>query len=305
MQRKRIMRSYCLLVSMLLMILTPLSASPLFRSAEDLPATVGYDKTKNGDLIATIGGPPGWAKVFGLAYHDGHNMLYAARGGSNPNSALAYGAYSGGTSVTWVEFDNAEFVSGLGCYENDQLFAITQSSPAAPVPYYLYTWQLDGSGIPILPPDVYELGAPFTGGMGGCEWDGDYLWMVDQNWESDGNGIIYKYDVTAHSVISSWFYGELGAFGIACVWDAGSLNIWISDWYGGNKLAEHSDTGTPSGLTYDVSISPNDIAYKYETDFDGPGLFVSAWGSNVINLYDHYLSNLESNTWGAIKAGFI
>jgi hypothetical protein len=203
-----------------------------------------------------------------------------------------------------VEFDNAEFVSGLGCYEDDQLFALTQSNPAAPVDYYLYTWQLDASGIPILPPDVYELGAPFTGAMGGCEWDGDYLWMVDQNWESDGDPIIYKYDVAAHSVVSSWVYGEKGAFGCACVWDAGNLKIWISDWFGGNKLVEHSDTGT-TGITYDVSISPNDIAYKYDTDFDGPGFFVSDWNSNIVNLYDHTLLSLDRDTWGAIKAGFI
>ena len=299
------MRIDRLIIPILLLILVPLSASPLVRTAEGPSASCGFDESKNGDLIATIGGPPGWAKVFGLAYHDEHNMLYAAQGGSNPNSALAYGAYSGGTSVIWVEFDNAEFVSGLGCYEDDQLFAITQSNPTAPVPYYLYTWQLDGSGIPLLPPDVYELGAPFTGGMGGCEWDGDYLWMVDQNWTDDGNAIIYKFNVSTCTVEDSWSYGELGAFGIACVRDAGSLNIWISDWYGGDKLAEHSDTGTPTGLTYDISISPNDIAYKYETDFDGPGFFVSSWGSNIINLYDHFLSSLKSNTWGAIKAGFI
>ncbi len=298
------MKSQRLIIPILLLVLMPLSAFPLSRSADDVSGGSGFDEAKNGDLIATIGGPPGWAKVFGLAYHDGHNMLYAAQGSSNPSNALAYAAYSGGTSVTWVEFDNAEFVSGLGCYEDDQLFAITQSNPTAPVPYYLYTWQLDGSGIPILPPDVYELGAPFTGGMGGCEWDGDYLWMVDQNWGKDANAVIYKYDVTTHSVINSWSYGELGAFGIACVWDAGNLMIWISDWYGGDKLAEYSDTGTPSGLTYDISISPNDIAYKYEIDFDGPGFFVSNWGSNTINLYDHFLLSLESSTWGAIKADF-
>ncbi len=141
--------------------------------------------------------------------------------------------------------------------------------------------------------------------MGGCEWDGDYLWTVDQNFVADDNPIIYKYDVSAHSVVSSWSYSEVGAFGIACVWDQSNLYIWISDWYGGNKLVEHSDTGSLTGLTYNISASPNDIAYKYDLDFDGPGFFVSDWNTNTIHLYDHCTSNLECSTWGAIKAGFI
>ncbi len=279
--------------------------SPSFRSVTDSSVRGECNVEKGGTLIAEIGGPPGWAKVFGLAYHDGYNMLYASQGGASPSNALAYASYAGGETVTWVEFDNVEFVSGLGCYQDDQLYGITQSDPLNPVPYYLYTWQLDGSGIPMLPPDVYELTSLITGGMGGCEWDGDYLWMLDQNFVVDGNPIIYKYDVSTHSVVSSWNYSELGGFGIACVWDLGSLNIWISDWYGGKKLMEHLDTGSPTGLTYDLSVSPNDIAYKYDTDFDGPGFFVSRYSSNTINLYDHCLTSLEHSTWGAIKANFI
>lgn len=279
--------------------------SPSFRSVTDSSVSSEYSAAKGGSLIAVIGGPPGWSKVFGLAYHDDYNMLYASRGGESPSNALAYASYAGGATVSWVEFANVDHVSGLGCYQNDKLFAITQSHPSAPVPYYLYIWQLDGSGIPILPPDVHELGSPFTGGMGGCEWDGDYLWIVDQNFTNDDNPIIYKYDVNTLSVVSSWMYGELGAFGIACVWDQGSLNIWISDWWMGDKLMEHSDTGSPTGLTYEVSASPNDIAYKYDTDFDGPGFFVCDWNSNTIHLYDHFLTSLQRSTWGAIKADFI
>jgi hypothetical protein len=298
------MKNHSLAILTLLLVLMPLSASPGFRSAEDLSFSGECNGADGGTLIETINGPDGWSKVFGLAYHDEYNMLYASQGGSYPNNALAYGVYSGCSSVTWTEFDNAEFVSGLGCYEDDCLYAITQSNPTAPVPYYLYTWSLDASGIPLLPPDVYEMTSLITGGMGGCDWDGNYLWMVDQNFVVDGDPVIYKYDVTAHSVVDSWSYGEKGAFGLACVWDGGSLKIWISDWFGGDKLLEHSENGVP-GITYSIGISPNDIAYKYDTDFDGPGFFVSDWGSNIINLYDHTLVSLERDTWGAIKAGFI
>lgn len=295
------------ILSIAILALLQTGAFPSFRSVTD--SSVGFEciGEKDGDLIAEIGGPPGWTKVFGLAYHDEYNMLYASRGGESPNNALAYASYSGGETVAWVEFDNADYVSGLGCYQDDQLYAITQRLPGTSDPYYLYTWQLDGSGIPMLPPDVYDLGSTFiTGGMAGCEWDGDYLWTVDQNFDTDDNPTIYKYDVDAHSVVSSWNYSELGAFGVACVWDQGSLYIWIGDWYGGNKLMEHSDAGSPTGLTYDLSsVSPNDIAYKYDVDFDGPGFFVSNWNENKINLYDHFLTSLESCSWGAIKAGFI
>lgn len=295
------------LLTIAILVLLQTGASPSFRSVTDPSVGGECDGAKDGTLIAEIGGPPGWAKVFGLAYHDEYNMLYASQGGESPSNALAYASYEGGETVEWVEFDNVDFVSGLGCYQDDQLYAVTHNNPISPVPYYLYSWQLDGSGIPTGTPDVYDLGSTFiTGALGGCEWDGDYLWVVDQNFEADDNEIIYRYDVNTHTVESSWSYSELGAFGIACVWDQGSLYIWISDYYGGDKLVEHYDTGSPTGLTYDLlSVSPNDIAYKYDMDFDGPGFFVGNWNENTIHLYDHYLTSLECFTWGAIKAGFL
>ncbi len=296
---------FVILVTILVLLHTA-GVSSVFRSAADPSASVVSSEVKGGSLVAVIGGPPGWTRVFGLAYHDQHNMLYTSRGGESPSNALAYASYAGGETVTWVEFANVDFVSGLGCYQDDQLYAITQSHPTAPVPYYLYTWQLDGSGIPMPSPDIYPLGTTFiTGGMGGCEWDGDYLWTVDQNFVADDDPIIYKYDVSTHAIVSSWSYNDLGAFGIACVWDQGSLYIWVSDWFGGSDLVEHSDTGSLTGLTYAISASPNDIAYKYDTDFDGPGFFVGDYNTNTIHLYDHCLSSLENSTWGGIKAGFI
>ena len=96
--------------------------------------------------------------------------------------------YSGGETVTWTVFDSVKAFSGLGCYQDDLLFALTWSNPLHPVPYYLYTWNLDASGIPLLPADVYELGAPFIGSLGGCEWDGEYLWIVDNYMNFDGPG---------------------------------------------------------------------------------------------------------------------
>lgn len=276
-----------------------------FRSAEGLSAGGGHEGADGGDLIAEIPGPSGWSKIFAVAYHDNHDMLYVSQGGSTSGNKVAYGSYSGGETVTWTVFDNVDFLSGLGCYQDDVLYGVTQSSPVSPVPYYLYTWQLDSSGIPMLPPDVFQLGASFvTGGFGGCEWDGDYLWIVDQNFVADDPAIIYKYNVSTHSVVSSWSYSEVGAFGIACVWDGGDLRIWLSDWYGGDMLVEHTDAGAATGLSYSISASPNDIAYKYDTDYDGPGFFVGNYNANELHLYDHTLTSLARSTWGCIKATF-
>lgn len=300
------MKNHSLAILTLLLVLMPLSASRVFRSTEDLSFSGGCNGADGGTLIATIGIPAGWTKAWGVAYHDEHNMLYTSQGLSNPNSALAYAAYSGGETVTWVEFDNAEYITGLGCYEDDLLFGITQSDPTNPRPYYLYTWQLDASGIPLSSPDVYEMTSLSTGAMGGCEWDGDYLWMVDQNVSVDDPPIIYKYDVGTHQVVNSWSFHRVGAFGIACVWDAGILKIWVSEYWSANQIVEHSSTGGLTGPAYNLfSVSPNDIAYKYDIDFDGPGFFVCDYNSNTIRLYDHTLTNLEHDTWGAIKAGFI
>ncbi len=291
--------------SIVVLVLILSAASFGFRSAEGLSAGGGQSESDGGTLIAEIAGPAGWSKMFAVGYHDDHNMLYVSQGGSGSSNKVAYGSYSGGTTVTWTVFDNVDFLSGLGCYQDDVLYGVTQSNPLAPVPYYLYTWQLDSSGIPMLPPDVYQLGAPFaTGGFGGCEWDGDYLWILDQNFfVTDDPSIVYKYDVSTHSVVDSWSCSEVGGFGVACVWDAGNLRVWISDWSGGNKLIEHTDTGT-TGISYTITASPNDIAYKYGLGLDGPGFFVGNYNANNLHFYDHYLTSLARSTWGCIKATF-
>lgn len=288
------MQSIIFAALIMLPVITPESA---FRPGADLSVNSGYDGSKGGTLIAEIPGPSGWGQVWGVAYHDDYNMLYIS---SPATGEIAYGTYSGGEIVIWTIFDNVEAVSGLGCYQDDLFFAVTQSNPMHPVPFYLYTWNLDASGIPLLPADVYELGDPFTGSLGGCEWDGEYLWILDQYNYCD----IYKYDVNTHSVVSNWRYDESGGIGIACVWDEGDLKIWISDWYHEYKLVEHSETGVQTGLSYNISTFPLDMAYKYDSDFDGPGFFVGNWSSNMVDFYDHWLTSLESCTWGSIKADF-
>ena len=260
-----------------------------------------HNESMSGTLIAVIPGPSGWSNVWGVAYHDNYDMLYV---GGCPNNEVAYGSYSGGETVSWTVFDTVESICGFGCYQDDLLFALTQSDPLNPGPFYLHTWTLNASGVPVLPADVYELGAPFTGSMGGCEWDGDYLWIVDQNFVADDNAIIYKYDVGTHSVVSSWSYSELGAVGIACVWDAGDLRLWISDWYGGAKLMEHTEAGATTGVSYSITTSPTDIAYKYGINYDGPGFFVGNHSGNTVDFYDYTLTALQSNSWGQIKASF-
>lgn len=292
-----------LLIVLIIAVLLPVCAYPVFRSVDGSGASfVGVaDGSKGGSLIAEIAGPAGWDRVWGVAYHDNHNMLYISHGATDE---LAYGSYSGGDTVSWTIFDNLAACSGMGCYDDNTLYAITQSNPPDFTdPFYLCTWQLNGSGIPGTR-TTYTLGSPFTGAMGSCEWDGDYLWILDQNWDK-ANAIVYKYDVDTHSVEGSWSYSELGGVGVACVWDASSLYIWISDWYGGAKLVEHSDSGTETGLEYTVSCAPNDIAYKYEGNFDGPGFFVGDWDNNKLDFYDHGEVNIESRSLGSIKAVFV
>ncbi len=292
------MTGFINIVSVLLLVLIPVKSFSFSDIHE--AGTEGFES--DGDsLIAEIAGPSGWTKVWGTAYHDDHNMLYVS---GCPTNEVAYGVYSGGETVTWTVFDSVDYICGLGCYQDDQLFALTQSDPLNPMPFYLYTWNLDTSGIPMLPPDVYQLGTPFTGAMGGCEWDGEYLWIVDQNFEVDDNSIIYKYDLSTHSVVTSWNYGENGGVGVACVWDAANLRIWISDWYGGAKLVEHTESGALTGASYVITTSPTDIAYKYEDNFDGSGFFVGNQSDNTVDFYNHVTSNLESGTWGQIKASF-
>ncbi len=289
------MAGFICIVSVALLFLVPASG---FASA-DYP--VATEESDGGTLIASIPGPSGWVNVWGVGYHDEHNKLYV---GGCPNNEVAYGTYSGGEVVSWTVFDTVESNCGFGCYQDDLLFALTQRDPGDTEPFFLYTWDLDASGIPQLPADVFELGAPFVGTMGGCEWDGDYLWILDQNVVLDDYAMIYKYDVSTHSVVSSWNYTELGGVGLACVWDGSDLRIWISDWYGGKKLMEMTESGTPTEVSYTITTSPTDIAYKYGTGLDGPGFFVGNHSANTVDFYDHTLTALVRSSWAQIKASF-
>lgn len=251
--------------------------------------------------VTSVAGPSDWANVWGVAYHDDYDMLYI---GGPPNGSVAYGIYTGGEIVTWTVFDTVESICGLACYQDDVLYAITQMDPFNPGPFYLYTWQLDSSGIPQLPADIHELGDPFIGTFGGCEWDGTNLWILDQNVVFDDNATIYRYDVNTHSVLNSFDYSELGGVGIACVLDTGDLGIWVSDWYGGYKIVEHTENGIQTGRSYSITTNSTDMAYKYGTSFHGSGFFVGNHSASVIDFYSHNLSSLARGTWGGIKSTF-
>ena len=251
--------------------------------------------------LTSIAGPSNWPNIWGVAYHDAHNMLYI---GGPTSGQVAYGIYDGDETVSWTVFDTVESVCGLACYQDNALYAITQDDPFNPGPFYLHSWQLNSSGIPILPAEVYELGEPFIGTFGGCEWDGDYLWLLDQNFVLDEFATVYQYDVTTHSILSSWDYSELGGVGLATVWDSGELTVWISDWYGGFKIVEHTTGGTPTGRSYTISTNSTDLAFKYEADFLGSGFFVGNHSASTIEFYSHILSSLERNSWGSIKSSF-
>lgn len=252
----------------------------------------------------TIQAPSGWINVWAVGYLDQYDMLYI---GGPPGGHVAYGTLTGSGQVSWTEFDTVPTICGFGCYQDDALYAITQNDPFNPGPFYLYSWNLDASGIPQLPAEVYQLGDPFTGMFGGCEWDGDYLWILDQNFEAADEqdfASLYKYDVDTHTVQDVWDYGELGGVGVACVWDFDELSIWVSDWYGGFKIVEHTETGSPTGQVMSIATNSTDMAFKYESDYLGSGFFVGRHDTNAVDFYPFTLSALTRVTWGAVKTAF-
>lgn len=127
------MTGFNCIVLIAFIILIPVSG---FASAD---CSVPTDQSDGGTLIASITGPIGWVNIWGVAYHDVHNMLYV---GGCPNNEVAYGTYSGGKTVSWTVFDTVESICGFGCYEDNLLFAITQHDPMNPGPFYLHTWTL-------------------------------------------------------------------------------------------------------------------------------------------------------------------
>lgn len=137
--------------------------------------------------LNTVDGPAGWDSVWGVAYsNDDNNVMYLGQ-----TDLIAYGTFTDpDTPITWTELSigaGAGKPSGLGYYapsrtaEGRYLFGTVRTSGSCAV----YVWNVNDAGVPQVAEPAYILDiSPFLfsggSGTGGCAWDGEHLWVLDQ-----------------------------------------------------------------------------------------------------------------------------
>jgi|GEM_PF-1329231 len=135
-------------------------------------------------FAASIDGPSSWVRVFGVAYDTDLNVLYVG----DDDAHIAYGTMTDLYSpVVWTELAGpaGEQITGLGLTpEDDYLFALTREvtgDPPTQLSAHIYVYNVNASGAPDTssPAFTYDIFG-ITTLVGGAEWDGDYLWIMDQ-----------------------------------------------------------------------------------------------------------------------------
>jgi hypothetical protein len=135
-------------------------------------------------FAASIDGPPSWVRVFGVAYDTDLNVVYIGDDAAH----IAYGTMTDLYSpVVWTELAGpaGEQITGLGLTpDDDYLFALAREAtgdPPTQLSAHIYVYDVDASGAPDTssPAFTYDVSG-ITTLVAGAEWDGDYLWIMDQ-----------------------------------------------------------------------------------------------------------------------------
>lgn len=115
-----------------------------------------------------ISAPSGWSKVYGVAA--GMGQLFA----SNGSTLMAWGPYTGTeSSVTWTTHPISSS-RGMAVWEN-YLFVVCSSTGDN-----LFIYELDPGGVPDTTP-IWSCAFTESGTPGGVDYDGEYLWIYQQN----------------------------------------------------------------------------------------------------------------------------
>jgi hypothetical protein len=133
----------------------------------------------NGNFLASLDGPGGFTQIWGVAFDDVSNTLYVGE-----YNRIAYGTYvDENTPINWTIRDAGNYiqgeVTGLGT-DGTNLYGVKRDTTVTEI--YCLVWELTG-GVPgpyFGRTDITEHFLGDTTPSGGCAWDGNHLWVVDQ-----------------------------------------------------------------------------------------------------------------------------
>ncbi len=140
----------------------------------------------DGSSYTSFAGPATFNRLYGVAYNPDNSILYVSDWSTGN---IAWGSVGGSGHVTsWTEVSIGINLGALvygSANGNDYLFGVEREQ------YFysgLHIWELDGSGQPddyYLPDDFINFGEYFYY-PGDIDWDGEYLWVLNQNVDGAG-----------------------------------------------------------------------------------------------------------------------
>jgi hypothetical protein len=153
-----------------------------------LNTNVIYIIDTSGNELGSFLAPASWDNIHGVAYNPDDDLLYLSWSPADTlEGAVAWDTFTGvGFSPSWTENTSTETISGLTYGEaggTNYLFGTRRDR----ISYWdskVYVWNLDGSGAPndiYSPDDIFEFGSGYMPVPGNICWDGDYLWVNNQN----------------------------------------------------------------------------------------------------------------------------
>jgi hypothetical protein len=153
-----------------------------------LSTNIIYIVDASGNDLGAFGAPAAWDNIHGMAYNPDNDVLYLSYSPDGTLSGdVAWDTFTGpGFSPSWTEYASTDTFSGLSYGDaggTNYLFGMRRDR----VDHWdsmVYIWTLDGSGFPTdidLPDDIIAFGSSYMPVPGNINWDGDYLWVNNQN----------------------------------------------------------------------------------------------------------------------------
>ncbi|UCE26731.1 MAG: hypothetical protein JSW52_10355 [Candidatus Coatesbacteria bacterium] len=144
---------------------------------------------EDGTSYTSFSGPGTFGNVFGVTYNAENDILYVTDWES---ARIAWGTVDSSGHVTSWNTENFGFdIGGLAYGVADgtkYLFGIERYRDGRYWDAGLNVWELDASGQPLdiyVPIDYFNFDVFYF--PGGIFWDGDFLWMLNQNYDGATN----------------------------------------------------------------------------------------------------------------------
>ncbi|UCE26734.1 MAG: hypothetical protein JSW52_10370 [Candidatus Coatesbacteria bacterium] len=171
-----------------------------------LTSNIVYIVDSSGNDLGAFAAPATWDNIHGIAYNPDNDLLYLSYSPDvTLSGSVAWDTFTGpGFTPSWTESTSTDTFSGLSYGDvggAKYLFAMRRDR----VSYWdsmVYIWTLDGSGLPTdiyIPDDIIAFGDDYMPVPGNIYWDGDYLWVNNQN-HSDP-------DVLEDAIAEIWLNG--------------------------------------------------------------------------------------------------